>query len=69
MTEISFNKTIKWYYTSGNVNENVDFEYGELTTARYGCGFVFKGEYWYFGGYDWNRRQVSITQLISLYII
>ena len=49
----------KYQYSSGNVNEDVNFEYGEGTTAAYGCGVVFKGEYFYFGGNGAaNVRQV-----------
>ena len=58
---------IKQYYLSGNVNEDVNFEYGEGTTAAYGCGVVFKGEYLYFGGNGAaNVRQVSSISPTSI---
>ena len=51
----------------GNINEDVNFEYGEGSTAYYGCGVVFKGEYLYFGGEGpANNRQVSKYKLYSI---
>ena len=47
----------------GNINEDISFEYGEGSTAYYGCGVVFKGEYFYFGGEgSANNRQVSTSK-------
>ena len=33
----------------GNVNEDLNFEYGEGATALGGCGATLFGEFWYFG--------------------
>ena len=43
----------------------MNFEYGEGTTAAFGCGVVFKGEYFYFGGENPNTRQVSALNVYS----
>ena len=37
-------------YLSGNINDDLDFEYGDGADARYGCGATLMDEYWYFGG-------------------
>ena len=34
------------------MNEDIDFEYGEETSAVSGCGATLFGQFWYFGGYD-----------------
>jgi len=45
---------------NGNVNDDLKFEYGEGTTASYGCGATLNGEFWYFGGgFVTNYRQAS----------
>ena len=44
---------------NGNVNEDLNFEYGEEVTVYDGCGASFMGEFWYFGGDGAaNNRQV-----------
>ena len=43
------------------MNEDLNFEYGEGATAAFGCGVVFKGEYFYFGGTAYEVRQVSLS--------
>ena len=35
---------------SGNVNDDLDFEYAEGTSADHGCGATLFGQFWYFGG-------------------
>ena len=35
---------------SGNVNEDLTFEYGDGTHAFQGCGVTLKDQFWYFGG-------------------
>ena len=35
---------------SGNINDNLDFEYGDGADAKYGCGATIMNEFWYFGG-------------------
>ena len=44
---------------SGNVDDDLSFEYGEGTDADRGCGATLMGEMWYFGGFR-NTRQVSL---------
>ena len=46
-------------YDLGNVNDDLDFQYGEGTKASWGCGTTFKGEFWYFGGTGDGFRQVN----------
>ena len=56
---------------NGNVNEELNFEFGEGATVYEGCGATFMGEFWYFGGYDLaNKRQVStiITRFILFHL-
>ena len=56
----SYAMTGTWNYL-GNVNNELDFTYGDGVTAAAGCGATLKGEFWYFGGYGSNNRQVSLT--------
>ena len=49
------------YFNSGNVNDDIDFEYDEGTIAHDGCGATLFGQFWYFGGYGTKKRQVSIN--------
>ena len=35
---------------SGNINEDLDFEYGENTFTHFGCGATLQNVFWYFGG-------------------
>ena len=44
---------------SGNVNEDLNFEYGEETDVRYGCGALLRNVFWYFGGWGSYKRQVK----------
>ena len=46
----------------GNVNDEVNFNFGNAEAAS-GCGTMFKGEYWYFGGYSHHRNKVSRISL------
>ena len=41
---------------SGNINEDLTFEYGDGTQTYNGCAATFQNEFWYFGG---NERQVK----------
>merc|ERR1711990_433021 len=43
----------------GNINEDLNFEYGSGTSAVYGCGATLHNIFWYFGGTSLNSRQVS----------
>ena len=47
----------------GNINENLNFEYGMDTTVSYGCAATFRGEFYYFGGAAPNKRQVRLSFL------
>ena len=38
---------------------DLSFEYGENTAVKYGCGTVFNGEMWVFGGSDLQKKQVN----------
>ena len=51
----NFSHTLSYFYL-GNVNENLDFQYGAVP-VQYGCGVTFMNEYWYFGG---PQHQVNI---------
>ena len=44
------------YPFQGNVNYEIDFEFGAGTGMTNGCGVSFKGEFWYFGGRGWDRN-------------
>ena len=35
---------------SGDVNNDLNFEFGDGTVAHNGCGATLFGEFWYFGG-------------------
>ena len=50
----------------GNVDENLNFEYGEGTNAFYGCGATLFGEMWYFGGGRFYTQQVCVLYIIIL---
>ena len=45
-------------FLSGNINEDLDFEYVGATQAHYGCAATLKNEFWYFGGNN-QKRQVK----------
>ena len=54
---------------SGNVNEDLSFEYGERTDVRYGCGALLQNVLWYFGGSGSNKRQVRLLKdLFNIYL-
>ena len=36
---------------------DIDFEFGENTSASFGCAATFLGEFWYFGGNGSARRR------------
>ena len=50
-------------YHEGIVNDDIDFEYGEETEARFGCGATLFGQFWYFGGYQYKRQVLLIFAL------
>ena len=45
------------------MNDDIDFEYGDGTDARLGCGATLFGQFWYFGGdaYSAAYRQVRLS--------
>lgn len=47
------------YNDSGYYNHDLNFEYGDGVTADTGCGATLMGQFWYFGGYKDNKRQVN----------
>ena len=47
---------------SGNINDNLDFEYGDGADAKYGCGATIMNEFWYFGGDNKVSIQASSLQ-------
>ena len=48
------------------MNDDLDFEYGEGTVARNGCGATLFGQFWYFGGWPSSYyRQVWHYQFFS----
>ena len=47
-------------FFTGNINEDLTFEYGTNTEAHYGCAATIKNEFWYFGGNGSSyKRQVK----------
>ena len=59
---IYFSKTFILF--SGNINEDLAFEYGDRATANYGCGATLNNEFWYFGGTGSNIRQVILPKYL-----
>ena len=54
---------------SGNRNEDLNFEYGEETYIRSGCGALLRNIFWYFGGLNSNNRQVKLLKnLFNMYL-
>ena len=53
--------------TSGNYNDDLNFEFGEGTTVYYGCGATLMDQFWYFGGVgSANNRQVKVFKQLLL---
>ena len=46
----------------GNMNEDLNFEYGYGTAIEGGCGATLHNVFWYFGGFDKQRRQVRLQK-------
>ena len=44
------------------MNEDLIFEYGDGTTAEYGCGATLHNIFWYFGGRNSHRRKVKLQK-------
>ena len=58
------------FVCSGNVNEDLNFEYGEETDVDGGCGALLRNVFWYFGGgYTSTKRQVKLLKdLFNIYL-
>ena len=47
----------------GNINEDLNFEYGDETEVTWGCGATLQNVFWYFGGpFESKRRQVKLQK-------
>ena len=52
--------------SSGNFNDDLNFEYGNGATVYQGCGAMFMDQFWYFGGVESNNiRQVNIFKIFD----
>ena len=52
--------------SSGNFNDDLNFEYGNGATVYQGCGAMFMDQFWYFGGFESNNiRQVNIFKIFD----
>jgi len=51
---------------SGNINEDLAFEYGQGATVTSGCATTLKNEFWYFGGsgFENTLRQVKLLNIL-----
>ena len=47
---------------SGEVDNDIDFNYEDFTEVYISCGVTLNGEFWIFGGAN-HRRQVCLFQL------
>ena len=54
-------------FFTGNINEDLTFEFGTNTQAYYGCAATIKNEFWYFGGYSY-KRQVKWQNTFRIFI-
>ena len=50
------------FLCSGNINEDLNFEYGDETQVLFGCGATLHNVFWYFGGWESHRRQVKFQK-------
>ena len=48
----------------GNVNDDLDFDFGLGATADFGCGVTFMDQYWYFG--DQNKVNIVFLFLLKM---
>ena len=58
----------------GNINDDLDFEYGDDTEVWMGCGATLHNVFWYFGGSTEyglkNPRQVKLQKyLLNIYFL
>ena len=53
---------------SGNINEDLDFEYGRGTEIYRGCGALLRNVFWYFGGLKSYKRQVKLLKDLNIYL-
>ena len=54
-------------FFTGNVNEDLTFEYGTNTETSYGCAATLNNEFWYFGGIS-HERQVKCQNTYRIFI-
>ena len=50
---------------SGAVNDEIEFSYGIELSLRYGCGVTLRDQFWYLGGLNEYKRQVSLEIINS----
>ena len=55
-------------FYSGNINEDLTFEYDANTQAQYGCAATLKNQFWYFGGNSY-KRQVKSQKILVGYLL
>ena len=58
------------FICSGNVNEDLNFEYGEGAKLHRGCGALLQNVFWYFGGSIWGSRtrHVNYSKICQIFI-
>ena len=54
-----------YIFYSGNVDDDLSFEYGVGTDVNGGCGATLMGEMWYFGGY-YAQTQVCFLETVLI---
>ena len=52
-------------FISGNINENLSFQYAYGSKPMNGCGATLNGEFWYFG----YRKEVSFLSIDLITIV
>ena len=58
-----------FFLCSGNINEDLNFEYGDETQVLFGCGATLHNVFWYFGGWESHIRQVKFQKhLMDIYL-
>ena len=50
---------------SGSVNDDINFSYGSELSFKSGCGVTLRDQFWYLGGRNEYKRQVSFEFIIS----
>ena len=52
-------------FGSGAINDDIDFSYKSELYFFQGCGVTLRDQFWYLGGYNQFKRQVSFKVIIS----